>query len=575
MIAVDRLAGQRLVVGPAEPQRVGVGDVGGGHLRAPARRWPTRRARRGVDLVVDVGDVVTSVDAVALVLEEPLEQREDDERPRVADVDPAVDGRPAGVDAHAAAGRGSSGRSWPVRVSCRRIVAQSVRQPTRRQCDSDPAVRVRLRPPCRRERLVRTQRLEAVDEAFRIAPRALPRRRPGLRRHLPRHASATSGTPGRSAARAHAARVRKGGTTRRAPDVDDRHRRRHVAARCATASSPASRPSSAACYAARATSTSPIAFEGMFRLPDGRPPLLRDPRHRRSGRTASRPSRWAAGRDVLLLHGLGGTRASFFETAAALAGRLPRPRARPARLRRVLASPRPAPTTPRWFAEIMLGPDGRAAASTARTSSATRWAAAWRSRSASSRPSASARSACCVRPSRSSSARCTRSSASCAPSSACCPTRFPRSAVAGAVLELFSDRDLIDPAVGRPGRRRVPARSTTPPARATRSWPRRATSTSRRRSGATGFYRAPGRPPGRRRCSSGAAHDRLIPPAFCRHVREWLPRAEQVDARRLRPRAAGRAARADQRLLLDFFARAERSAAAAASGAAAAGAEAA
>ena len=60
-----------------------------------------------------------------------------------------------------------------------------------------------------------------------------------------------------------------------------------------------------------------VAFEGMFRLPSGRPPLLRIHdvpvgRHRISTLTMG------SGPDVLLLHGLGGTRASFIDTAAAL-----------------------------------------------------------------------------------------------------------------------------------------------------------------------------------------------------------------------------------------------------------------
>ena len=63
-----------------------------------------------------------------------------------------------------------------------------------------------------------------------------------------------------------------------------------------------------------------VAFEGMFRLPGGRPPLLQIReipvgRHRISTLTMGH------GPDVLLLHGLGGTRASLFETAAALSTR--------------------------------------------------------------------------------------------------------------------------------------------------------------------------------------------------------------------------------------------------------------
>jgi pimeloyl-ACP methyl ester carboxylesterase len=61
-----------------------------------------------------------------------------------------------------------------------------------------------------------------------------------------------------------------------------------------------------------------IGFEGMFRRTNGRPPLLRV-HDVRVGRT--RVSTLTMGRgetDVLLLHGLGGTKHSFFDTAAAL-----------------------------------------------------------------------------------------------------------------------------------------------------------------------------------------------------------------------------------------------------------------
>src|ERR1700727_2378713 len=63
-----------------------------------------------------------------------------------------------------------------------------------------------------------------------------------------------------------------------------------------------------------------VGFEGMFRLPGGRPPLLQIHdvpvgRHHISTLTMGH------GPDVLLLHGLGGTRASLFATAAALSQR--------------------------------------------------------------------------------------------------------------------------------------------------------------------------------------------------------------------------------------------------------------
>ena len=79
-------------------------------------------ARRVVDLVVDVGDVRDERRLVALVREEALEQAEDDERARVADVDAPVDGRPARVDADLAAVARPQLGQLPVFVSCRRIV---------------------------------------------------------------------------------------------------------------------------------------------------------------------------------------------------------------------------------------------------------------------------------------------------------------------------------------------------------------------------------------------------------------------------------------------------------------------
>ena len=60
-----------------------------------------------------------------------------------------------------------------------------------------------------------------------------------------------------------------------------------------------------------------VGFEGLWRRPDGRPPLLRMHDVRLPGRRVSTLT-MGSGPDVLLLHGLGGTKASFFDTAAAL-----------------------------------------------------------------------------------------------------------------------------------------------------------------------------------------------------------------------------------------------------------------
>ena len=60
-----------------------------------------------------------------------------------------------------------------------------------------------------------------------------------------------------------------------------------------------------------------VGFEGMFRLPNGRPPLLRIHDVKERGNRISTLT-IGEGPDVLLLHGLGGTKSSFFDTAAAL-----------------------------------------------------------------------------------------------------------------------------------------------------------------------------------------------------------------------------------------------------------------
>ena len=64
-----------------------------------------------------------------------------------------------------------------------------------------------------------------------------------------------------------------------------------------------------------------IGFEGMFRLPNGRPPLLRI--HDVVLESGNRISTLTMGEgpDLLLLHGLGATKSSFFDTAAALSRR--------------------------------------------------------------------------------------------------------------------------------------------------------------------------------------------------------------------------------------------------------------
>jgi pimeloyl-ACP methyl ester carboxylesterase len=95
-----------------------------------------------------------------------------------------------------------------------------------------------------------------------------------------------------------------------------------------------------------------IGFEGLFRLPNGRPPLLtiRDVhvgRHRISTLTMGE------GPDVVLLHGLGSTRASRFEIAATL-GRHYRVHAPDLPGFGSSSKPPRGGSDARWFAEIMI-----------------------------------------------------------------------------------------------------------------------------------------------------------------------------------------------------------------------------
>jgi pimeloyl-ACP methyl ester carboxylesterase len=99
-----------------------------------------------------------------------------------------------------------------------------------------------------------------------------------------------------------------------------------------------------------------VGFEGMWRLPSGRPPLLRVHTVRIAKPPARRVSTLTMGEgpDVLLLHGLGGTKSSFFDTAAALSSSY--------RVHAIdfpgfggSSKPASAPYTARWLAETVVG----------------------------------------------------------------------------------------------------------------------------------------------------------------------------------------------------------------------------
>lgn len=95
-----------------------------------------------------------------------------------------------------------------------------------------------------------------------------------------------------------------------------------------------------------------VAFEGLFRLEEDRPPLLR---MRALELPSARVSTLTMGEgpDVLLLHGLGGAKSSFFDAAAALSGQF---RVHALDLPGFGSSSKPllAPYTARWLADTVL-----------------------------------------------------------------------------------------------------------------------------------------------------------------------------------------------------------------------------
>lgn len=295
-----------------------------------------------------------------------------------------------------------------------------------------------------------------------------------------------------------------------------------------------------------------IAFEGMFRLVGGRPPLLEVHdipvgRHRISTLTMGR------GPDVLLLHGLGGTRASLFETAAALSRSY---RVHAPDLPGFGSSSKPAlgGYNARWFAEIMFGlmdvleipgahvvgnsMGGRVAIEMGLTAPERIGglgllcpAVAWLKRG--------------LHP----IVRLLR------PEFGLLPHTFRRSAVASHFWSMFHDRDLIDPAVADLVVDEFLRIYNTAGARY-------ALLASGRNIyleapfGRHGFYRrlADLRPPA---LFVWGSHDRLVPPTFSPHVRKWLPHAEQVTIDGCGHVPQVERSEETNELLLDFFSRAQ------------------
>jgi pimeloyl-ACP methyl ester carboxylesterase len=266
-----------------------------------------------------------------------------------------------------------------------------------------------------------------------------------------------------------------------------------------------------------------IGFEGMFRLVGGRPPLLEIHdisvgRHHISTLTMGR------GPDVLLLHGLGGTRASLFETAAALSRSY---RVHAPDLPGFGSSSKPAlgGYNAAWFAEIMFGLMDRLEIPGAHVVGNSMGGRIAIEMGLAAPDRVGALGLLCpavawIKRGLHPIVRLLR------PEFGLLPHGFRRSMVSSHFWSMFHDRDLIDPAVADLVVDEFQRIYHTAGARY-------ALLASARNIyleapfGHHGFYHrlADLRPPA---LFVWGSHDRLVPPAFSRHVHKWLPGAEQI-----------------------------------------------
>jgi pimeloyl-ACP methyl ester carboxylesterase len=266
-----------------------------------------------------------------------------------------------------------------------------------------------------------------------------------------------------------------------------------------------------------------IAFEGLWRLPNGRPPLQRV-HDVRVGRTRISNFTMGSGPPVLLLHGLGSTRASFFDTAAALAGRYT---VHAPDLPGFGSSDKPAGGAyhARWFAEIVLGLMDELGILRAHLVGNSMGGRVALEVGLQAPERVGGLGLLCpavafVRRGLRPIVRALR------PEFGFLPHRFARGTVEAQFWGLFSDRDLVDPDVADlvvDEFQRIYGS-----ARARFAFLASARNIYLEKPfGNDGFYpRLAGlRPPALFVWTRG---DRLIPAGFARHVRQWLPDAEQI-----------------------------------------------
>jgi pimeloyl-ACP methyl ester carboxylesterase len=266
-----------------------------------------------------------------------------------------------------------------------------------------------------------------------------------------------------------------------------------------------------------------VGFEGLFRLPNGREPLLRM-HDVRLGRTRVSTLTMGEGHDVLLLHGLGSNKASFLDTAAALSQSY---RVHAIDLPGFGSSSKPAtaPYDARYFAETVVGLMDELEIERAHLVGNSLGGRVAIEAGLRHPERVTALGLLCpavafVRRGYHPIVRLLR------PEFGMLPHRFARRTVANRFVSLFADPDVVDPSVadivvdefqriyGSAGARRAflsAARNVY----------------LDRPFGRDGFYPrlAKLEPPA---LFAWSSHDKLIPAGFSRHVAEWLPSAEQI-----------------------------------------------
>jgi pimeloyl-ACP methyl ester carboxylesterase len=319
----------------------------------------------------------------------------------------------------------------------------------------------------------------------------------------------------------HGARVRRGATSRTPDVVIGTDATTWIALRCGELSG--IEAFSRRLLYARGNLDLAIAFEGLFRLEDGRGALLRVHDVHLPGRRVSSLT-MGEGPDVVLLHGLGGAKSSFFDTAAALSRRY---RVHALDLPGFGASSKPttAPYTARWFAETVLATMdelGIERAHVVGNSMGGRIAIELGLRNPERVASLGllCPAVAFVKRTYHPVVRLLR------PELGLLPHRFAREKVAEHFWNLFADPDGIDPSVADVVVDEFQRIYASPGGRiaflsAARNIYLEAPY------GKDGFY---GRlsqlkPPA---LFVWGSHDRVIPPAFGRHVARWLPSAEQI-----------------------------------------------